>query len=188
LYQLNRSREFSSFLCPVRFMLAQSTMSPPFPLPGAASPLAIVVTPPHHVTLPPHWAKMSLLPPLHLPATLCSIASPLEPKLMHWNRTTTTGYPPRTAKLSPSTAIKRSSQPWPLSPPLNCVSILPPLCWWPNLARLKKPNCPIYQTRVFDFGRFRTWSQKRLNLNLWRSKSVWSMKREGKRSRNQPMC
>jgi hypothetical protein len=32
----------------------------------------------------------------------------------------------RSARLSPSTAIKGSSQPWPLSPPLNHVSILPP--------------------------------------------------------------
>jgi hypothetical protein len=57
--------------------------SPPFPLPGAASPLADVTTPPRRVTLLSHGAKMSSLPPLHLPAMLRPFASPLEPKLKH---------------------------------------------------------------------------------------------------------
>jgi hypothetical protein len=111
LYQLNRSRGFSLFFSPVRFASTQLASSPPIPFPSVASPLADVITPPHCVTLPSHWVKMSSLPSLHLPATLCSVASPLEPKLKHWIRTTATGYPPRTARLPPSTVIKRSSQP-----------------------------------------------------------------------------
>jgi hypothetical protein len=98
-----------------------------FPLPGAASPTN-VVTPPRHVTLPFYWVKMSSLHPLHLPTTLRPVASPLEPKPKHWNRTTATGHPPQTARLSPSISIKMSSQPYPFSPPLNSS----PLCLLPS--------------------------------------------------------
>jgi hypothetical protein len=51
---------------------------------------------------------------------------PLKPKLKHWIRTTAIGYPPQTVRLSPSTATKRSSQPWSVFSSLNCVSILHP--------------------------------------------------------------
>jgi hypothetical protein len=101
-------------------------LSPPFPLPSAASPLADVTTLPPYVMLPSHGAKTSLLPSLHLFAMLHPVASPLKPKLKHWIRTTTTGHPPQTARLPPSTAIKRSSQPWQLSTPLYRIFILPP--------------------------------------------------------------
>jgi hypothetical protein len=101
LYQLNRPRGFSSFFGPVRFASAQLTSSPLFPLLSAASPLADVVMSLCRVTLPSHSAKTSLLPPVHLPAMFHPVASPLEPKLKYWICTTVTGYPPRTAQLSP---------------------------------------------------------------------------------------
>jgi hypothetical protein len=69
---------------------------------------------------------MISLPLLHLPATLRSIASPLKLKLKHWIRTSATDHPPCTTWLPPSTAIKRSPQPCPLSISLNRVSIFPP--------------------------------------------------------------
>jgi hypothetical protein len=116
---------FSSFSSSVRFASAQLASPPLFPIPGVVSPLADVITPSRHVTLISHWSKTSLLPPLHLLTTLYLITSPLESKLKHWIYTTATGYPPRTVRLSPSTAIKRSSHPWSLIPPLNHVSILP---------------------------------------------------------------
>jgi hypothetical protein len=90
------------------------------------SPPADIATPPCHVTLPSYGAKTSLLPLLHLPVTLCLVASSLKPKLKHWMHTTTIGHPPRTTQFSSFTVIKMSSQPWPLSSPLNRVSILPP--------------------------------------------------------------
>jgi hypothetical protein len=126
LYQLNRLYEFSLFFGPVRFVSVQLTPSPPFPLLGAASPSADVVMPPCCVTLPSHWAKTSSLPPLHFSATFCPVASPLNPKLKHWICTTAIDYPRWTTRLPSSTAIKRSSQPYPLSLSLNCISILPP--------------------------------------------------------------
>jgi hypothetical protein len=86
---------------------AQLILFPPFSLLGVASPSDDVVTPRHRITLPFHWAKMSSLPPLHLPGTLCPITSPLELKLKHWVRTTIAGYPPRTTRIPPSTAIKK---------------------------------------------------------------------------------
>jgi hypothetical protein len=55
----------------------------PFSIPDATSPPADIAMPLLHVTLPFHEAKTSLLPSLHLPATLHLIASPLEPKLKH---------------------------------------------------------------------------------------------------------
>jgi hypothetical protein len=75
-------------------MLTQLTSSPPFPLPGVASPPADitapqrhvapapadVVTPQHRAALPSHEAKMSSLPPLHLLAMLRHVTSPLKPK------------------------------------------------------------------------------------------------------------
>jgi hypothetical protein len=94
---------------PVRFTSVQLVSSPPFPIPSAASPLADVVTPPRRVTLPSYSAKMSSLPLLHLLTKLCPIASPLEPKLKHWIRSTVVGYPLWTAWLPPSTTVKRSS-------------------------------------------------------------------------------
>jgi hypothetical protein len=84
LYLLNRLCGFSSFFGQVRFMSTQLVLSPPFSFPGATSPPVDVVTPPCRVTLPSHWVKMSSLPPLHLPVTLCPVASPLESKLKHW--------------------------------------------------------------------------------------------------------
>jgi hypothetical protein len=87
LYQLNRLRGFYSFFGPVRFVSAQLASSPPpFPLSNAASPPVDVVTLSHHVTLHFHWVKTSLLPPLHLSATL---------------------YPLRIARLTLSTVIKK---------------------------------------------------------------------------------
>jgi hypothetical protein len=62
---------------------AQLTSSPLFPLPGATSPPTDVVTPPHHITLLFHGAKMSSLAPLHIPAIIRLIVSPLKLKLKH---------------------------------------------------------------------------------------------------------
>jgi hypothetical protein len=107
LYQLNQLHIFSLFFSPVGFTSAKLALSPPFSLPGAASPTADVVRPPCHVALPFHWAKTSSLPPLHLSAMICPIASPLKPKLKHWICITATGYPPRTTWLSPSSTIKK---------------------------------------------------------------------------------
>jgi hypothetical protein len=111
--QLNRTREFSSFFRPVRFMSVQPTSSPPFPLPAVASPPVDVGTPPRHVTLPSHGVKTTSLPPLH------PVVSPLESKSKHWIHTTVIGHPPWTTRLPPSTVIKRSSQSWLFSPSLN---------------------------------------------------------------------
>jgi hypothetical protein len=108
----------------VRFVSAQLASSPPFPLYGADSPPADVVTPLRRVTLHSHRAKTNSLHPLHLLATLCPVASTLESKPKHWFYTTATSHSPQTAQLTPSTAIKNSSHPWSLSPPLNHVSIL----------------------------------------------------------------
>jgi hypothetical protein len=77
----------------------------------------------HAVTLPFHGAKTSSLHPFHLLVTLRPVTSHLEPKLKHWIRTIAADHPPQTTRLSPSTAIKSSSQTWSLSPPLNHVSI-----------------------------------------------------------------
>jgi hypothetical protein len=82
-------------------------LSSPFPLPGDTSPSADVATPPRHVTLPFHGAKMSLLSPLNLLATLRPVVSPLEPKPKHYICTNAAGHPPRTARLPPFTAIKK---------------------------------------------------------------------------------
>jgi hypothetical protein len=51
---LNRPREFLSFFGPVRFVSIQLASSPPFSLPGSASPPTDVVIPQRHVTLPSH--------------------------------------------------------------------------------------------------------------------------------------
>jgi hypothetical protein len=67
---VNRSREFFSFLDPVRFVSAQLTLSHPFSLPDAVSHPVDVVTPLSRVTLPSHRVKTSLLSPVHLPSTL----------------------------------------------------------------------------------------------------------------------
>jgi hypothetical protein len=58
--------------------------SPPFPLIGVTYPPSDIVTSPRHVTLPSHRAKMSSLPLLHLPTTLCPVASPFKPKPKHY--------------------------------------------------------------------------------------------------------
>jgi hypothetical protein len=97
----------SLFFDPVRFASVQLTSSSPFPLPGVIFAMVNVVTPSHCIMLPSYWAKTMSLPPLHLPITLCLIASSLESKLKHWIRTTAAGYPSRTAQLSPSTIIKK---------------------------------------------------------------------------------
>jgi hypothetical protein len=102
---MNRSREFSLFLGPVKFTSTPLVSSPPFSLPGATSPPADVTTPPRHVTLPFHGAKMRLLSLLHLLTMLHPVASPLELKLNHWICTIATGHPFRTARLPPSAAI-----------------------------------------------------------------------------------
>jgi hypothetical protein len=120
------SHEFSLFFSPVRLASAQLMLFPPFSLPGVVSPPTNIVTPPCCVTLHSHWVKTSSLPLFYLLTTLCPVASPLEPKLKHLICTTAAGYFPRTTRLPSSTAIKRSSQPWPLSSPLNRISILSP--------------------------------------------------------------
>jgi hypothetical protein len=97
--------------------------STPFSLLGASSPIADVATPSHRITLPSYGAKTSSLPPLHLPATLHLVASPLELKPKHWICTTTVGHPLCITQLPPSTTIKMSSQPWSLSLSLNYVSL-----------------------------------------------------------------
>jgi hypothetical protein len=109
---------------PVRFTSVQLTSSPPFLLPGVVSPTGDVITPSCYVMFPFHWTKTSSLSPLHLLATFCPVFFSLEPKLKYWICTITVGYPPWTARLPPSIAIKRSSQPWLLFPSLNHVSIL----------------------------------------------------------------
>jgi hypothetical protein len=119
----NQLCEFFSIFGPVRFASAQLALSPPFSLPDVISPPTDVITPPHRVIRPSHWAKMSLLSLLHLSAMLYHIASPLKLKLKYWIRTTATDYPLWTVWLPPSTVIKRSSQHWSLSPPLNRISI-----------------------------------------------------------------
>jgi hypothetical protein len=70
-----------------------------------------------------HEIKMSSL------SLLRFIISHLKLKLKHWIYITVVGHPSRTARLPPSTVIKRSSQSWslfsPLPPSCNHVSILP---------------------------------------------------------------
>jgi hypothetical protein len=84
-------------------------------VPGATSPLIDVTTPPCRIMHPSYEVKMSSLPLLHLPVMLHPIVSPLELKSKHGIRTTNAAsHPPQTARLPPSTAIERSSQPWPL--------------------------------------------------------------------------
>jgi hypothetical protein len=92
-------------------------------LPGVASPLINVAMPPHRATLPFHGVKMSSLPPLYLSAILHPVTSHLEPKPKHYIHTITANHPPWTTRLPSSTYIKMSSQSWPLSPPLNRISI-----------------------------------------------------------------
>jgi ABC-type amino acid transport system permease subunit len=87
----------------------QLASSHPFPLSGAAFPLANVVTLSRRVTLPFDWANMSSLPLLHLPIILCPVVSPLKVKLKHWIHSTVVAYSLWTIWLSLSTAIKRSS-------------------------------------------------------------------------------
>jgi hypothetical protein len=96
---------FFLFFGLIRFVSAQLTSFPHFPL-SAASSLPDIVTQPHRVMLPFHWAKMSALSLLHLSATLFPVAFPLEAKLKYWIHTTVAGYPPRTARLPIFTAIK----------------------------------------------------------------------------------
>jgi hypothetical protein len=110
LYQPNRQCGFYSFFGPVKFTSAQLTPSPTFPLFGVTYSLADVITPPHRVTFPFHWAKTSSLTLLHLPAILHLVAFTLELKLKHWIRTTITDYPPQTSRLQPSTGIKNHSK------------------------------------------------------------------------------
>jgi hypothetical protein len=55
------------------------------------------------------------------------------------------------------------------------------LCWWPNLISLKKPDYPIWKTRVCGFCSFIIGSMNELSVKIWRSTYVWSMK---KRRRN----
>jgi hypothetical protein len=74
---------FSSFFDRVRFASAQPPSSPSFPFLGATSPPADIITSLHRVTLPSQYAKTSSLPLVHIPAMLCPITSPLEPKLKH---------------------------------------------------------------------------------------------------------
>jgi hypothetical protein len=140
---------FLYFFGTVRFTSAQLASSPFFPLPDVASPPADIATPPRHVTLPSYWAKMSSLHPLHLPIMLYPIVFPLELKLKYWICTTTTGYPPQTAGLPPSTTIKRSFQLWSLTQPLNRASILAP----PYLEHHAIGAPP---TVVFPFHRYLT--------------------------------
>jgi hypothetical protein len=52
------------------------------------------------------------------------------------------------------------------------------MCWWPNLASLEKPDYPVWKIRVSDFPSFRIGSKNELNMKIWRSKYVWSMKKE----------
>jgi hypothetical protein len=99
------------YFLPSKICDSQTTLSPPFSLSGAASPLADVATLPRHVIVPSHETKMSSLPPLHLPTMLHPIVLPLKLKLKHWIHTTAAGHPPQTAQLPLSTTIKGSSQP-----------------------------------------------------------------------------
>jgi hypothetical protein len=103
----------------LRFVSVQMVLSPPFSLPSTAYPLIDIVMPLRRVMLPFHRVNTSSLSMLHLSATLRPVASPLEPNLKYWICTSATGHPPCTAQLSPSTAIKMSSQPWSLPSELH---------------------------------------------------------------------
>jgi hypothetical protein len=83
LYQLNRSRQFSSFFSPARFTSVQLTSSPPFPLVGAASPSATLL---RHVTFHFHGVKTISLSPLQLSATLHSVAAWVEIEALNSHR------------------------------------------------------------------------------------------------------
>jgi hypothetical protein len=80
---VNQLREFYSFFGSVKFASVQLVLSPPFPIPGAAYPLADVATPLRRAMLPSHRANTSSLPLLYLSAMLHPIASPLELKPKH---------------------------------------------------------------------------------------------------------
>jgi hypothetical protein len=71
--------------------------SPSFSLSIATSPLPNIGTSPRRVTFHSHRVKTSLLPPLHLLATVCPIASPLEP-----NRSIESAPPPLVSLPEPS--------------------------------------------------------------------------------------
>ena len=51
------------------------------------------------------------------------------------------------------------------------------MCWWPNLARLEKPDYLVWETGVSGFGSFRLKSRKELNIKIWRSKYIWSIEK-----------
>jgi hypothetical protein len=74
--------DFLYFFGSVRFVSAQLASSPPFSLPGAASPPADVTTSPCHVTprFLPHGVKMSSLHPLHPLTMLRPVAFPSRAK------------------------------------------------------------------------------------------------------------
>jgi hypothetical protein len=84
---------------------------------------------------------MSSLPLLHLLAMLHFVTSPLKLKQKDSIHITIAGDPPYIARLPPSTAIKRPSQPWPLSPPLNHVSVLAPP--WPKHHTIRAPHVAV---------------------------------------------
>jgi hypothetical protein len=83
---------FFLFFSPVRFVSTQLMSFSLFLLPGAASPSTDVITAPHRITLPSHWAKMSSLHSLYLSVTLCPVAYPLEPILKYWICNTATSH------------------------------------------------------------------------------------------------
>jgi hypothetical protein len=84
----------------------------------------------HHATVPCHtsfpWSQDDLI------ASASSSINASSYRLPSWVKTKALNphrhrWPPSSNnRLSPSTAIKRSPQPWSLSPPLNRVFILPP--------------------------------------------------------------
>jgi hypothetical protein len=52
------------------------------------------------------------------------------------------------------------------------------MCWWPNLARLEKPDYPVWETRVSGFASFKIGSKNEVYMKIWRSKYVWSIEKD----------
>jgi hypothetical protein len=113
------TRDFSLFFGPIRFTSAQLALSPPIPPPPRCR---LSSSRCHHTATSCHASLPWIQDELAASASSFGndsfrrLASQAETEaliLHHCHR-------------PPSTTIKRSSQPWPLSPPLNRVSVLPP--------------------------------------------------------------
>jgi hypothetical protein len=69
----------------------------------------------------------------------------------------------------------------PLRPDCSCLLKSPAPkftpCWWPNLARLEKPDYLVWETGVSGLCSFRIGSRNELNMKIWRSSYIWSMEK-----------